>query len=73
MIILRDVPGITTADIMGAIGDMVPLENVQTGHGGIVVDESTALLFLQRYFGAIEEHGAAIPGSSAPTRRGRRR
>lgn len=53
MIILKDVPGLTDVDIMGAISDMVPLAQIQTGHGGVVVDESTALVFLKRYFGAM--------------------
>lgn len=54
MIILKGVPGLTNPDIMTAISDLIPLDKVTTGYGGIVVDERTALHFLQRYFTAVD-------------------
>lgn len=62
MIIIKSVPGLTTADIMSAIADRVPGDQVQTGHGGIVVDETTAFVFLQRYLDAV----AGNPPQEAP-------
>jgi len=60
MIVIKGVPGLTTPDVMSAIADIVPLDQVTTGYGGIVVDERTALTFLQRYL-------TAVDGSPAPT------
>jgi hypothetical protein len=53
MIIIKDVPGLTLADIITTVeglGD--PNTQAQTGYGGVVVDERTALEFLVAYFGA---------------------
>lgn len=54
MIILKGVPGLTNPDIMTSISDLIPLDKVTTGYGGVVVDERTALHFLQRYFAAVD-------------------
>lgn len=54
MIILKGIPGLTNPDIMTAISDLIPLDQVTTGYGGVVVDERTALHFLQRYFAAVD-------------------
>jgi len=64
MIIIKNVPGLTTPEVMAAIADQVPLEQVETGYGGIVVNERTALTFLQRYLAAVD--GEPLSTSEVP-------
>lgn len=54
MIVIKNVPGLTTTEVMAAIADKIPLAEVETGYGGIVVDERTALVFLTRYLSAVD-------------------
>lgn len=65
MIIIKDVPGVELADIVASVADRIPTSEIKTGYGGVVVDERTALIFLQRYFAAIEP--AAEPAVSEAT------
>jgi hypothetical protein len=66
MIIIKTVPGLTTPEIMHAIADHVPLDQIETGYGGIVVDERTALVFLQRYLAAVDDVPASTNQTSTP-------
>lgn len=48
MIIIKDVPELTTKELLEALNDLEP-NGIQTGHGGFVVDEYQAYLFLFAY------------------------
>lgn len=49
-IIIKDVPGLTTREVLEALADIDPIDQpIVTGHGGFVVDEDTAERFLLAY------------------------
>jgi len=48
-VILKDIPGVTVRELLDTLHDIRSDRPVQTGHGGFVVDEETALEFLQAY------------------------
>lgn len=48
MIIIKDVPELTTKELLEALNDLEP-NGVQTGNGGFVVDEYQAYQFLFAY------------------------
>lgn len=49
MIILKDMPGLTTRDLLDLLGDINPEAKHVTGHGGFVVSERTAYEVLRAY------------------------
>jgi len=58
MIILKDMPGLTTRDLLDLLGDISPGAKHVTGHGGFVVSERTAYEVLRAYLmvtGEIQE------------------
>jgi hypothetical protein len=73
MIILKDIPGITQKELLHLIADTTPIGEIQTGHGGYVVDERTAHEFLSRYIEALDGIETNTPTTDTPTpaRRGR--
>jgi hypothetical protein len=75
MIIIKDVPGLTLAEVMSAIEDQVPLDQIETGNGGLVVDEKTAMVFLTRYLAAVGDTPTDSEEAPAkqPARRGGRK
>lgn len=50
-IIIKDVPGLTTREILEALADITDPtdQQITTGHGGFVVDEDVAERFLSAY------------------------
>lgn len=52
MIIIKDVPELTTRELLEALNDLNP-DGIQTGYGGFVVDEYLAEQFLFAYLVAM--------------------
>lgn len=67
-VIIKDVPGVGTRDVLDALHDISPNRPIQTGHGGFVVDEETALEFLSAYLRAMGRLAPIEPepAASAP-------
>lgn len=71
MIIIKDVPGLDTRELLDALLDITPPgQDITTGHGGFVVDEDTAEQFLSAYLIAAGKRPApttsAEPASTEP-------
>ena len=49
MIIIKDVPGLTTKELIEELRPLAGDSGITTGYGGIVVDEDTAARFLDAY------------------------
>lgn len=72
MIIIKDVPGLTTREILEALIDITDPTDppIATGHGGFVVDEDTAERFLSAYLIAAGKRPAPTvetAGNGEPT------
>lgn len=67
MIIIKDVPGLTTSEILEALLDIA--DSVSTGYGGFVVDEDTAEQFLSAYLIAAGKRPATagVPAVAGPS------
>lgn len=63
MIIIKGVPGLTERELLDALIDLDP--DVQTGHGGFVIDEATAAAFLDAYLRAVGDD-SPVPVEPAP-------
>lgn len=66
MIIVKDVPGIDTADLLHLLSDLIPISEIRTGSGGVVLDERVALLFLQQYVEALDAIEGRTTGVTEP-------
>lgn len=72
MIIIKEVPGLTTREVLEALMDITDPNDpkIVTGYGGFVVDEGTAERFLSAYLiaaGKLPAPVVAIAGNDAPT------
>ncbi len=55
-VVLRQIPGLSLRELVEAVRDIAgPDVPIETGYGGIVVDESLALRFLGAYLAATGE------------------
>lgn len=66
-IIIKDVPGLTTRELLDALMDITG--SVITGHGGFVVDENVAEQFLSAYLIASGQRPAptGTPAAAGPS------
>lgn len=56
MIVLKDIPGITTKELINTISSYGAAdEEITTGHGGVVVSERLAYRFLRDYLGVVDD------------------
>lgn len=60
MIVIRDIPGLTTLETLQELIDISP-SDVVTGHGGFVVSEKVAYTFLRAYLTMLGEIQPAQP------------
>jgi len=63
-IIVKAVPGLTTKELIEALG--VPARQLSVENGGFAVDERTALRFLTAYVAAADQIAAPTPPPPAP-------
>lgn len=68
-VVIKDIQGMTGAEILDALHDIRPDQQIATGHGGFVVDEETALEFLRAYLIATGRLTADTE-KAAPAKRG---
>jgi hypothetical protein len=57
MIIIQGIPGLSSQDVINILAHRIPIGQIKTAHGGFVVDEETALWFLQAYQAARSDMG----------------
>lgn len=65
-VILKDIWGVSVREMIDALQDIHPGLPITTGHGGFVVDEETALEFLQSYLIATGRRAAPVVEPPAP-------
>lgn len=58
MIIIKDIPGLTTKELIEELRPLAGDSGITTGYGGIVVDEDTAARFLDLYLVAVGRRAA---------------